>query len=343
MKTILVGAGAIGATVAALAKVNGFDLDIVCRSVEAAEKIKNEGLYLKGSKGEHKVKINAYPSIEAVDQRDYDICIIATKAYAMPDIARTMLDYIKDDAIVVSMQNGMCLDILADIVGRHRAVGCMIGFGANMDSPTEFTMTSLGHFAIGMLPGESSDKLEYLRKMIDCTVPTHISDMIQSEQYSKLIINSCITSLGAVTGQTLGKMLDEKAARVIFLSIAREGITVAKAMNLYVPPFNKVLNYNLLLISNAKLFNLVCETLFRVIGKLKYKDDKSSSLQSLERGRPTEIDYFNGYIVRKGQEYGVPTPINSKMVEMIKEIEKGQRKITMDNLQDFVKLGLIKG
>ena len=80
-----------------------------------------------------------------------------------------------------------------------------------------------------------------------------------------------------------------KRQRVIFLSIAREGITVAKAMNLYVPPFNKVLNYNLLLISNAKLFNLVCETLFRVIGKLKYKDDKSSSLQSLERADPPRL------------------------------------------------------
>jgi 2-dehydropantoate 2-reductase len=342
VKTILVGTGAIGGTVAVLAKANGFDLHVVCRGEETAEKIKNDGLYLKGPRGEHKVKLHAYPDIESIDQHDYDICIIASKAYAMPEIAKAMLPHIKEDALVVSMQNGMCLEILADIVGKERAVGCMIGFGANLDTPTSLTMTSLGSFAIGMLPGYTSDKLEYIRKMLDCTVPCHISDMIQSEQYSKLIINSCITSLGALTGQTLGVMLDEKSARVLFLAIAREGIKVAKAMNLYVPPFNKVLNYNLLLLTDAKWFDLLCETLFRVIGKVKYKDDKSSSLQSLERGKPTEIDYFNGYIVRKGKEFGVPTPVNEKMVQLIKEIERKERKISMDNLKVFVDEGLIK-
>lgn len=334
MKIVLIGVGAIGGSVAVLAAKAGYDLDVVCQNNETAEKIKTQGFQLSGVKGEHLIKINAFSTVEELNEQ-YDICIISTKAYAMPDIARQMLSHIKDNSIVVSMQNGICTDILSEIVGESRTVSCMIGFGATMVSPTQVTMTSLGEFAIGMPKGQKSDKLEHLCEMLNVVVPTHISENITEELYSKLIINSCITSLGAITGETLGQMLKNKIARVLFLAIAREGMYVAKAMGLEVPPFAKVLNYNLLLLSNAKFYNILCETIFRIVGKLKYNNVKSSSLQSLERGKPTEIDYFNGYIVKKGEEFGVETPINRRMVEMIKEIERRERNITMDNLLEF--------
>jgi 2-dehydropantoate 2-reductase len=70
-----------------------------------------------------------------------------------------------------------------------------------------------------------------------------------------------------------------------------------------------------------------------VVG-IKYKNLKSSSLQSLERGRPTEIDYFNGYISQKGKLLGVLCPVNDRLTFMVKEIEKGERKIGERNLYD---------
>ena len=72
---------------------------------------------------------------------------------------------------------------------------------------------------------------------------------------------------------------------------------------------------------------------FRVIG-FKYRRVKSSSLQSLERGRPTEVDYLNGYICGRAAEQGVPVPVNQAVVTMIKHIEAGQRPIALDNLDD---------
>jgi 2-dehydropantoate 2-reductase len=70
--------------------------------------------------------------------------------------------------------------------------------------------------------------------------------------------------------------------------------------------------------------------MIRIIG-FKYRKLKSSSLQSLERGKLTEIDYLNGYIVKKSLKYGVNTPVNSAIVNMIHEIEAGKRKITINN------------
>jgi 2-dehydropantoate 2-reductase len=64
--------------------------------------------------------------------------------------------------------------------------------------------------------------------------------------------------------------------------------------------------------------------------------DVPYSLQSLERGRKTEIDYLNGYICARGRQHGIPTPINDAVVKMVKEIESGQRKMTPENLKNPV-------
>ena len=71
----------------------------------------------------------------------------------------------------------------------------------------------------------------------------------------------------------------------------------------------------------------------RVIGH-KYRKHKSSSLQSLKRGRKTEIKNYNGYIASKGLEFNIPTPVNEQLTRMVHEIEEGKRKIEPENLRD---------
>jgi 2-dehydropantoate 2-reductase len=71
----------------------------------------------------------------------------------------------------------------------------------------------------------------------------------------------------------------------------------------------------------------------RIIG-FKYRKLKSSSLQSLERGKLTEVEYFNGYIARNGERLNVPVPVNRAIVTIINEIEQGKREITIDNFNE---------
>ncbi len=333
MRSVLIGPGAIGGTVATLITNAGFPLDVVCENETYAAQFREQGFHLSGARGEHTVKLNTMVGIENLEP-GYDICIISTKAFIMPKLARDMLPKLKPDSIVVCMQNGICTDLLAEVVGDERTVSCMIGFGATMHAQGDVEMTSLGEFAIGYRSGESNEKLEYLRDMMNAVLPTTISKNITGDLFSKLIINSCINSLGGLTGVTLGTMLNDKRARVLFLAVAREGIRVAKAMKIEVPAFNGILNYNLLLFSQAKLYDFICETLFRIVGKLKYSSVKVSTLQTLERGEKTEIDYFNGYLAKMGAQHGVATPICAQLTEMIHQIERGERKIAMENLYD---------
>ena len=335
MKTLLIGAGAIGGTIAVLAKNAGYDVRLLCHSEGTREKIETEGFKLHGAKGEFCEKFTCYSSFESLGEEKFDVVIIATKYQAMYDIAKNILPYINENSLVVGMQNGILTSELAEIVGENRAVGVMIGFGATRNAANDVTMTSLGEMYIGMPGGKNPAILGELKNMLASVLPTQISLNITREQYSKLIINSCINASAAITGLVLGKMVDDRRARTLYLAIAREGMHVADAMGLDVPKYGKALNYKLLMLADNAVYNMACRFVVLLVSKLKYKDVKPSTLQSLEKGEKTEIDIFNGYFVKKGAEVGVPTPVNAKIVEMIHEIEDSKRKISPDNLEEF--------
>ena len=335
MKTLLIGAGAIGGTVAVAVKNAGYDIRLLCHRASTKEKIESEGFFLHGAKGNLHADFTCYDGFDALGDEKFDIVIIATKYQAMFDAAKNVLPYLAESALVVGMQNGMLTERLAEIVGRDRAVGVMLGFGATRNDVNDVTMTSLGEIVIGMLDGRRPQLLDYLRAMLVNLLPTTISGEIQSVQYSKLVINSCINACAAITGCVLGDMADDVRTKTVFLEIAREGLRVAKGLGISVPTYGKVLNYKLFMLADNPVFNAAARGIVTVVMKSKYASVKPSTLQSLERGEITEIDAFNGYFVEKGKEVGVPTPVNEKLVQMIHEIEAGTRAISKDNLKEF--------
>lgn len=330
LKIAVIGAGAIGGITAAYLSKAGYGVEIVCKYPEKAEQAREKGLHIVGVRGEHFIKMNAVAEIEQLSGRK-DIVIIVTKAYDMPDAAKRVLPFLKDDSIVVSMQNGICVEAMAQIVGEERTVGCVIGWGSTMLPDGALNMTSEGEFVIG---GFKHDKdVSLLKEVLESMLPTRISANIISDLYSKMVINSCITSTGVLSGLYLGQILKRRAARNIFISIMREAIDVADAMHLDVEPYGGKIDYYSLIRGSGIFARFKRHLIIRVIG-FKYRRLKSSSLQSLMRGKPTEVDYFNGYIAKKGGEHGVPTPVNKRIVQMIKEIEAGKRKVEVANLYD---------
>lgn len=331
MRVVVIGAGAIGGITAALMRKGGVDVTLVCKHQDIATLSEGRGLHVTGKKGDFTVPVHAVAAIEEL-KGQFEVALIATKAYDMPAAARHLLPFLKADSLVLSLQNGICTDALASVVGKERTVGCVIGWGATLLGPGDLEMTSGGEFIIGRITG-SQDALKPVQALLSTVTDTLISDNILAELYSKLIVNSCITSLGAICGLKLGEMLKRRQARKIFLAIITEAMAVANAMKLSVPPFGGKLDYNKLLRGHHVWDRFRRHVVIYLVG-LKYKSLKSSSLQSLERGRPTEIDYFNGYIAGKGDELSVPCPVNRRLTVMIKEIEGQKRSIKIENLYD---------
>jgi 2-dehydropantoate 2-reductase len=329
LKVAVIGAGAIGGITAAYIAEAGYDVQVVCKHADKAKQFTEEGIHITGVRGERHVRVKAVAEVEQLTG-PIDILMIATKAYDMPDAARRTLPCLKENSLVVSLQNGICVEALADVVGRNRAVGCVVGWGSTMLPDGTLNMTSEGDFVIG---GLQPMNLTALQQVMNSVVPTRISGSIVAELYSKMIVNACITSLGVLSGLYLGQIMKHRAARDIFISIIREAVATADVMKLTIKPFGGKLDYYALIRGNGALDNLRRHLTIRVIG-FKYRRLKSSSLQSISRGKTTEVDYFNGYIAKKGAEHGVPTPVNTRIVQMIKEIEAGKRRIDPANFLD---------
>ena len=329
----VIGAGAIGGITAAYLQRAGWNVELVCKHQEIVDRALSPGLRVFGVLGEGHYPVKAVKEASEL-AGPKDIVLLATKANDCIQAAAEVLPFLREASVLVSLQNGISEDRLAEVVRRDRVIGCVVAWGATMHGPGELEMTSEGEFVIGNIDNKPDPRLALLQEMLGAIVPTRISGNIMGELYSKLIVNSCINSLGAIAGLPLGRLLAFRRARDLFIGIMEEAMAVAVAMGLKVEPGGRgKLDYNRFLGRKDKLAQLKRHLTIRLIG-FKYRRIKSSSLQSLERGRKTEVDFLNGYICEKGRAHGVQTPINDALVTVIHEIEAGQLRISPDNLND---------
>ena len=331
-KILVVGAGAIGGITAAFLKKNGLNVEIVCKYDDYASVVSDTGIEVSGVCGKFTVKMSACATISQVKE-EKDIVLLATKATDMMEIAPDINSVLKKDGFLISLQNGICEDELASVIGKNRVIGCVTGWGATMESPGKLVMTSKGDFIIGYPDKVTDDLLLYIGELLSSVVPVRTTDNILGHLYSKLIINSCITSLGAICGLFLGKMLMIGKIRRIFIEIIHEAVEVAEKMNIKIEVFGGRLDFKKFISGKGVISDFRRYFLLMGIG-YKYKRLKSSALQSLERGKPTEIDFLNGYIIRNAAKYSVSVPVNTVIVNMIHQIENKKRNISLSNFDE---------
>lgn len=332
----VVGGGSIGGVVAALLRSRGLDVELVCRREEQAEKIRTGGLAIRGPLGSYRVALPAVSTVEALSGTK-DIVFLATKAQDMLEPARRLLPMLGPKSVVVSLQNGVSVDPLAEVVGRGRLVGCVVGWGSTMENDESIRVSSRGSFVIGRLDGSHDPGLELTRELLSQIVSTRITNNIYGALFSKLMFNACANSVGAATGLPLGAMLRLEGVPRLFRRILAEATAVAAAAGITIEPYSGQFNLMRLLTADGPFAAFLRGFLALLLGAFGYGNVRSSTLQSLDRGRTTEVDWLNGYIVGLGGRHGVDTPVNRRMVEVVKEIEQGRRPMSPGNLAEILK------
>ena len=332
LSILVIGAGAIGGITAAVLKRSGYDVEILVKYPDYATMIENVGLNITGARGNFVQKMKAWSAVSPEIGKK-DLILHATKATDMTAVAREVLPLLKDDGLMVSMQNGICEDELGKITGPEKIVGCVVAWGGTMSGTGNLFMSSTGEFIIGYPDGRLDERLGNISRILASIVPVKISTNIMGHLYAKLIINSCITIPGAISGLHVGEMLKKKKIRKIFIEIMQEAMAVAVKSGIKVEKFGDRLDFYSVVKNEGPIGDLKRHLLMRLIG-FKYRKLRSSSLQSLERGKPTEVDFFNGYIAAKAKLHGVEVPVNDAIVRLIHEIEEGKRKISLTNFND---------
>jgi 2-dehydropantoate 2-reductase len=332
LKFLVIGAGAVGGITAALLRKNGFNVEIVCKYDDYATLISDKGLEVSGVCGKLNIKIPAFASMSQV-REEKDIVILATKATDMMEAVHSVDSILKKDGFLISLLNGICEDDLASVIGRNRIIGCVTGWGATMESAGKLVMTSPGDFIIGYPDRQTDDFLSEIAEILSVVVPVKTTDNITGHKYSKLIINSCMTSLGVICGLYLGRMLMIRKVRNIFIEIIREEVNLAEKMNIKIEVFGGKLDFKKFVNGGGLIQEMRRHLILMIIG-YRYRKLKSSGLQSLERGKLTEADFLNGYIVRNGELFGAQVPVNTMILTMLHQIEQKKRVITTDNFND---------
>ncbi len=336
MKIVVIGAGAIGSVIAGYLCHANYHVQLICKHREILESIENNGLRIEGIHD----PIICYPEVvldisQMVEQPD--IIFLATRANEVAELAQHLVPFLRDDTAMITLQQGMCEPIVADIVRPDRTIGCVIGWTATLLGPGRVAITSEADFVVGELDGEVTHRLLIIKSLLEKIFPVTISSNIYGARFSNLILNASLNTLAGICGLLWGELLRNNLARAIALLAITEGVTVANHLKIQLEPTANNIHLQKLVLNAtegaARLrFALFTKHLRLQLLGLKYQRVKSSSLQFLHRGKTTEIDYMNGYLVNKAQQYHLSLPVHQKLISLTKQIESGKLGISPANL-----------
>ncbi|MCM8796298.1 MAG: 2-dehydropantoate 2-reductase [Candidatus Omnitrophica bacterium] len=318
MKITVIGAGAIGGLVAGYLKLKGQDVSLVAHA-DSVKAVEENGLHISGAKGQHNIKI---PISEKLSYKP-DLIILATKTQDIEEALKSNQAYIKD-AIILTIQNGVASEeLVAKYAPKENIVSSIVMFGATRLEPGRIAHNFEGPWIIGSAFGKNDDTLKQLFATLSVAFNVRLADDIQGMKYLKLFINAnnCIP---AILGVSIQKAFSDINVSCVAMQIWKEGWEIVnkggiKLVSLPDFPLERLTKLvSLPAVQSAGIYSGIMTTLSK-------EPLYGSVLQSIKRGRPSEIDYLNGEFVRLAEKYGLDAPLNKKMVEMVHEVEKNRK------------------
>ncbi|MGG4483133.1 ketopantoate reductase family protein [Paenibacillus illinoisensis] len=324
MRIAILGAGSLGTIVGAYLADGGMDVELIDAYQEHVDALNQTGAKVVGTTEFH-AKVKAITP----DQKSgkYDLVLLLTKQLSNGTILRELLPFLHEESIVCSLQNGIPEENVASIVGPERVIAGSVEFGATFMEPgvssltTEYTQFKKYAFQIGELNGETSDRIQRVKTVLDLVGGTHISDNLVGTKWSKLLINNAFSGLSAALNGEYGDILDDEVGIVSAVHIADETIKVGHANGVEFVKMNGFDIASLELQSEQDIPERI-KTLRYVMEPSRLL--KASMLQDLEKKRKTEIDYINGVVSSKAEGTGIATPYNDLVVKLVQAAEETQ-------------------
>jgi 2-dehydropantoate 2-reductase len=211
--------------------------------------------------------------------------------------------------------------MLASQLGDKCVLGGLSNLTGTMLRPGIYEQSNAGHLLIGELGGGESDRGERVRLWLSRAVNVKVTPNLQGAVWSKLLLNCSVTTIGAIAGLTMRAYIDRPEGRELFYRTYDEALSEALASG--VRP-EKMLVDPIPPGWNGRTISGVALDLWLVEILNSYGDAKASMLQDFERGRTTEIDFINGYVVDTARQFGLNAPVNAAIVETVYAITRGQ-------------------
>jgi 2-dehydropantoate 2-reductase len=299
-RVAVVGAGAVGGYFGGMLARAGAHVTLIGRPLHV-DVWTHDGLFLDSVNFQERIPVAATTEVEA--SRDADLVLFSVKTLDTEDAARQLARHVRGDALVVSLQNGV------DNVERMRAaaaldpIAAVVYVASSMPAPGRVKHGGRGDLLIGDLPGRSGAPREASLARVAswfeaAGVPCRLSPDIEADLWIKLITNAALNAISAVAKATYGDIVAIPESRETSRQLVTECVAVARASGVALP---------------ADDFVQIVWGFAEKVGPIY-----SSTAQDLDRRKRTEIDALNGFVVRRGAELGVPTPVNQSLLALVK-------------------------
>ncbi len=315
---LVVGAGAIGGVTAAKMTGEVRRVAVLDANEEHVERMRGDGLLLGDLGEERRVRIEAYTDPAELDG-PFDFALITLKAPYLESALGPLLERGLVETFV-SLGNGLVQERIAGIVGEGSLIWGTVEWGSTNLGPGHLAQTTRGHFVIGEPDGSARERTRLLAEALGAVDEVRVTENIRGQIWSKLLVNSAFSGLGAVSGLLYRDVVDDPHGREVALALWREGYDVGQAQNLDLEDVLGVPADSLVVRGPGDRADEALEVAMQQAGATK-----ASMLQDLERGVKTEVDVINGGVVEKGREHGIETPLNSRVVELVHAMEQGDR------------------
>ncbi|MBO5746186.1 MAG: 2-dehydropantoate 2-reductase [Clostridia bacterium] len=327
------GAGSLGTVLGAYITKNGGKIDLINRNKAHVEALQNNGAIINGGV-DLKVPVTAYTPDEMTGK--YDIILLMTKQLFNGEVVAYLKDFLSDNGVIVTMQNGLPEPGIAEIIGNEHTMGCVVEWGASLTEPGVCTLTSSPDslsFHMGSMEGITDEQFNEVKTLLELMCPVYKEENLIGARWSKLLINATFSGLGTVVGGTFGSVSEEKRARKVAVHCMKECIEVGHAAGAVFAPVQGKNITKLFYYTNA--LKRAFATLLIPIAMKKHRAIVPSMLQDIRNGKKCEIHAINGVVCEWGRKCNVATPINDRIVEIVKKIQNGELGLSADNIDLF--------
>lgn len=315
MRIGVLGAGAVGGTIAALLDRAGHDVEVTARGEHLAS-IRRGGLHLDGAFGEHVAWLR---SGETLDLRP-ELLFLCTKAQDAENALRENRRTIEGVTVVV-VQNGLDgVAAAARMLKDSECLGALAMYAASYLRPGAVTVTTDGPTYLGR-PGRPADEaVRSAAAVLGAVMPVEVTDEFLGVQWTKLLVNQ-VNALPAITGLSVQETIADTGLRRILARSWREAARTGLGAGVHFGEINGLGHTRIRMLAAAPL--AVVESVPRAMAKrMGDVPNPGSTLQSIRRGQPSEIDHLAGAVVRAAQRNGRDAPVNAALVELVHEVER---------------------
>ncbi|HRM48264.1 MAG: ketopantoate reductase family protein [Alicycliphilus sp.] len=291
----VMGAGSVGCYFGALLARAGHTVTLIGRQAHV-QAITAHGLRLQSATLDEHVRLSA--STEAKAVAGADVVLLCVKSTDTETAARQIQPHLAPGALVLTLQNG---------VDNDERVRAMLGPAQPVAAAVVYVATAMAgpghvrHFGRGDLliaPSPVSERLAL--ELAAAGIPTQVSGNVRGALWAKLVINCAYNALSAITQQPYGWLVQQDGASAVIADLVAECQAVAQADGVRM---------------DGDVHAAVRGIAQSMPGQL------SSTAQDLARGRPSEIEHLNGYVVRRGAALGLATPVNRALLVLVRMLQ----------------------